>query len=80
MIMDPDFRDHIQRLIEGVNSRAALDNPSLSLKQNFTEVALAFNNNEIHINLSDGVMDLENISLLNANDQSRIRIQRDREY
>ena len=76
----PDYRDHIQRLTEGINSRAALDNPSLSLKQIFVEVVLAFNNDEIIIDLPDGALDLEHIDLLDANDQSRIRIQRDRKW
>ena len=80
LMTQPDYRDHIQRLTEGVNSRAALDNPSLSLKQIFVEVALAFNNDEMIIQLPDGAMDLENIALLNANNPARIRIQRDREY
>ena len=78
LMSKPDFREHIERLTEGVNSRAALDNPSLSLKQIFVEAALAFNNEDIIVDMPDESMDLEHVGLLNPNDQSRIGSQRDR--
>ena len=40
----PEFRGSLQQLSDGVTSRDSLDNPSLSLKQIFVEIALAFNN------------------------------------
>ena len=74
----PEFRGALQRLSDGVTSRDSLDNPSLSLKQIFVEIALAFNNDEIVVTLPDEAYDLEYIHLLDANDDDRISIQRDR--
>ena len=74
----PEFRFALQRLCDGVTNRDELDNPELSLKQIFVEVALAFNNEEVEVNFPDEAYDLEYIHLLDPNDEDRIVIQRDR--
>ena len=79
IISQPEFRDFFQRLSDGVQSRDFLDNPSLSLKQTFVQVTLAFNNEDVMVMLPDEAYDLEHIYLLDPNDESRISIERDRE-
>ena len=73
----PQFRDHLHKLCDGVKDRDSLDNPALSSREIFAELALAFNNKEIEIQLPDAAYDLEYIHLLDANDPSRISIGRD---
>ena len=75
-----DFIRMLQRLCDGVVDRACLDDPELSLKQMFVELALGFNNEDLVVQLPDNAYDLQYVHLLDANDCSRIAIQRDREY
>ena len=75
----PDFRYAMQRLCGGVTARDALDDPALSLKRIFVEIAMAFNNEEVEVELPEGAYDIEYIHLLDPNDTDRIIIQRDRE-
>ena len=71
------FRPALQRLCDGVINRDVLDNPEVSLKQIFVELALAFNNEEVVVDyLPNEAQDLEHIDLLDANDENRIAIQR----
>ena len=72
------MRSHFQRLCDGITTLAQLDSPALSLPQIYADIRLAFNNDDIIIKLPDAASDLENIHLLDANDQSRISIDRDR--
>ena len=67
----------IQRLSDGVADRSSLDDPELSLKQLFMELALAFNNDDIELTLPDAAYDLDNVNSLDPNDNSRVTIQRD---
>ena len=74
----PEFQFTLQRLCDGVTSRDTLDDPGLSLKHFFVEIALAFNNEEIVVHVPDEAYDIEYIHLLDPNDDDRIVIQRDR--
>jgi len=74
----PRMRPYFQRLCDGITNLAQLDSPALSIPQIFADIRLAFNNEDIIINLPDASNDLENIELLDANDASRISIDRDR--
>ena len=76
----PRMRPYFQRLCDGITNLAQLDSPSLSIPQIFADIRLAFNNEDIIINLPDASNDLENIELLDANDASRISIDRNRKY
>jgi hypothetical protein len=80
MMTIPTFKPHFQRLCDGITTRAQLDSSELSINQIYVDLALAFNNEEIVINLPEDAYDLKNISLLNPNDESRISIERDRKY
>ena len=75
-----EFRPMLQRLSDGVVNREQLDNPELSLKQMFMNLALAFNNEEVVITLPDDAFDLENSEMLDPNDRGRISINRDCKY
>ena len=77
LLTQPQFRPMIQRLSDGVADRSSLDDPELSLKQLFMELALAFNNDDIELTLPDAAYDLDNVNSLDPNDNSRITIQRD---
>ena len=78
IMTQPRMRPHFQRLCDGITNLAQLDSPALSLPQIFADIRLAFNNDDIVIKLPDAANDLENIHLLDANDSSRISIDRDR--
>ena len=69
----PDSRFDLQRLCDGVTGRYALDDPTLSLKQIFVEIALAFNNKEVEVVLPEEAYDLEYIHLLDPNDNERMK-------
>ena len=74
----PSFRPALQNFCDGLINRDALDNPELSLKRIFVELALAFNDEEVVDNyLPNEAKDLEHIHLLDVNDENRILIQRD---
>ena len=53
MMTIPTFKLHFQRLCEGVTNRAQLDSAELFINKIYVDLALAFNNEEIVINLSD---------------------------
>lgn len=73
----PESCVFFQRLSNGVQIRDLLENPSLSLRQIFIEIVLAFNNGEIVVTLPNEAYDLEYIHFLETNDESRISIERD---
>ena len=73
----PRFRGFFQRLSDGVKSREDLDNTSLSLKQIFLQAGLAFNNEYIAADIPEEAYDLEYIHLLDPNDETRMRFDRD---
>ena len=75
----PRLLPHFQRLCDGITARDQLDSVELSSKQIYADIRFAFNNDEIVVKLPDAASDLENIHLLDANDESRISIDRDRE-
>ena len=76
----PEFWFTLQWLCDSVTSRDSLDDPELSLKQIFVEIALAFNNEQVEVRYPDEAYDLEYIHLLDPNDDDRIVIQRDRKH
>ena len=75
----PRMRAYFERLCDGITNLEQLDSPALSLPQIFADIYLAFNNDNILIQLPDAANNLENIHSLDPNDQSRISIDRDRE-
>ena len=72
-----DNREIYQRLAEGVTSRRSLDDPALSLKQMFQNIAVEFNNDDIMVELPADAFDMDCIVDINPNDYSRMRITRD---
>ena len=66
-----------ERLSVGVQGRSDLDDVSMSLQQIFQTVGLAFNNEEVILNLPDEAYDIPNFDSIDLNDMSRIRISRD---
>ena len=71
------FHDFFQILSDGVRSWEDLDNEPLSSKQIFVQAGLAFNNEDIVVDLPDEAYDLEYIHLLDPNDETRMRFDRD---
>ena len=69
--------DKLYRLAQGVNSRNDIDDPGLSPRSIFQFLSLDFNNNDINSELPDEAVDIEGYDDFDANDMSRIRIQRD---
>ena len=72
-----EYRDTYQKLAEGVKERYALDDPSLNFPEMFQNLAFAFNNKEVVVNLPEESFDLPMIEEIDANDISRIRLIRD---
>lgn len=69
-----------QRLAEAVTSKAGLDDPLSSPAGIFQRICLQFNNEDYIVHIPDNADDIESSDALNANDISRINIDRDCEY
>lgn len=61
----------------GASTREALDAPSLSINGIFQKIALDFNNVDKHIDMPENACDIHGIDFIDANDGSRISMNRD---
>ncbi len=59
-----------ERLSIGVQGRSDLDDVSMSLQQIFQTVVLAFNNDEVVLNLPEEAYDIPNFDSIDLNDMS----------
>ena len=75
---EPIMRPYFERLCDGITNLEQLDSSALSIPQIFADIRLVFNNEEVVVTLPELANDLENIDLIDANDPSRISIDRDR--
>ena len=73
----PHNRAIYERFSEGIKNRAVFDNPQMSLKAVFTKLANGFNNDNYVITLPSNATDVEGWDSMDANDHSRICINRD---
>jgi hypothetical protein len=71
--------DKLHRLVDGVTNRNQLDDPNLSPRGIFENLALDFNNGNIQLSLPPKTHDIPGLDLerVNPNDETRIRIKRD---
>jgi len=53
----PEYRDMYQKLATGVTHRHMLDNPVLNFPETFTNLAVAFNNEEVIVTLPGNAYD-----------------------
>ena len=60
-----------------MQGQSDLDDASMSLQQIFQTVVLAFNNDEVVLNLPEEAYNIPNFDSIDLNDMSRIRISRD---
>ena len=72
-----EHRTIFERLAVGVTSRSDIDDISMSLERMFQMVAIAFNNENVHLTIPEEGYDVPNIELIDLNDPTRIRITRD---
>ena len=73
----PQHRLHYERLSNGVQTRADLDDSRMSIQQIFQYIALSFNNEEVIVDFLDEFYDVPGWETINLNDTTRIRITRD---
>ena len=70
-------REIYQRLAEGCTSRRSLDEPTLSLKHIFLNIAVEFKNKMVIVNLPADAYDIDVIVNTNPNDYNMMQVTQD---